>query len=76
MLPNIKGYQRQQFSALLLKTLLHVLHWVVCLQKDHFLFWLIAAMRVYIHKKCSDFTDWMVWRALYTHQMDRKREVS
>ena len=37
---------------------------VVYLQKDHFPFWLVAAMFVYIHTKCSDFTDWMIRRAL------------
>ena len=30
---------------------------VVYLQKDHFQFWLVAAMSVYIHTKCSDFTN-------------------
>ena len=29
-------------------------------------------MFVYIHTKCSGFTDWIVWRALQTHQMDKK----
>ena len=31
---------------------------VFCLQNDHFRFWLVAAMFVYIHIKCSGFTDW------------------
>ena len=26
-----------------------------CLQKDHFWFWLVAAMFVYIHTKCSEY---------------------
>ena len=30
---------------------------VVCLQNDHFWFWLVAVMFVYIHTKCSDFND-------------------
>ena len=29
-------------------------------------------MFVYVHTKCSSFTDWMVWMALKIHQMDKK----
>ena len=48
--------QRQWVSTLLLKTfLLSVMHWVVCLEKYHFLFWLVAAIFVYIY------TDKMLW---------------
>ena len=67
--------QRQQVSALLLKTLLRVVHRIVCLQMDFFRFWLVAAMFVYIHTKCSSFTNRMLWRALLTHQMDKKEST-
>ena len=46
--------------------------WVLCLQKDDFRFWLVAAMFVYIHTKCYGFTNRMVWKVLYTHQMFKK----
>ena len=39
---------------------------------DLFRFWLVAVMFVYIHEKCSSFSDKMVLRALLTHQMDKK----
>ena len=55
--------QRQRVSALFLKTLLGVLNRVVCLQKDHFWFGLVAAMFVYNHNMLWLYTDWMVWRA-------------
>ena len=29
-------------------------------------------MFVYIHTKGSSYTDWMVWMALKTHQIDKK----
>ena len=41
---NIKAYQSE--TTTLLKTLLRFVHRVVCLQKDHFWFWLVAAMLV------------------------------
>ena len=30
---------------------------------------------VYIPTECSGFTDWMAWRALLTHQMDKKESM-
>ena len=33
-------------------------------------------MFVYIHKKCSSFSDWMVLRALLTHQWIKRKAVS
>ena len=70
----IKCCQRQQVSTLLLKTLLGVVHWVVCLKIDLFWFWLVPF--VYSNKKCPGFTDWIIWRALKRTKWIKKKAVS
>ena len=65
MLSNVKTYQletaSQRFPS---QNFPLCCTQFVYLQKDHFRFWLVAAIFVYIHMKCSDFTDLMVWRVL------------
>ena len=55
MLPNIKVCQSDSKSVFCSSKLSFVLY-TVCLQKDHFGFWLAAAIFVYIHTKCSGLT--------------------
>ena len=68
MLSNVKTYQletaSQRFPS---QNLPLCCTQFVYLQKDHFHFTkgsLVAAMFVYIHMKCSDFTNVMVWSFL------------
>ena len=44
-------------------------------KRSFFLSWLVAAMFLYTLLKCSGFIDWMVLRALKTHQMDKKENT-
>ena len=54
---NIKAYQSEKWvSTLLVKTLLRVVHWLVCLQKDHYWFWIVAAVCLHLHKML-----WFYW---------------
>ena len=60
--------RRQQVSILLLKTLFLIVHRLLVYKRMLF-------DLVYIPTECSGFTDWMAWRALLTHQMDKKESM-
>ena len=60
--------RRQQVSTLLLKTLFLIVHRLLVYKR-------ILFDLVYISTECSGFTNWMAWRALLTHQMDKKESM-
>ena len=74
---NVKAYRSETASQRTLSQNFPSRCTLGCLvtKRSFFLSWLVAAMFLYTLIKCSGFIDWMVLRALKTHQMDKKENT-